>query len=222
MRTSEPVGRRGRAMADKRRRIMNAARSLFAERGIDGVTTQQIADEADVAIGTLFRYAASKAELLLLVENEKFADAVDRGRQAAAAAISQASPCVEAVMAMLGPVVHCVREHPANGRVYLHELIFGDPAEVNRAEGLAEAWRLESSIARIVHEAGRTETDNAAAVARVVTAVIHVTMTATLHLDASEPEVRDIIRTQLDAILPSDHTRSPSPTERMDSPCVPS
>lgn len=200
MRTSAPVGRRERAMADKRRRIMDAARSLFAASGVDRVTTQQIADEADIAIGTLFRYAASKAELLMLVQNEKFTDAVDEGVRAATA---DASPCVEVVMALLGPVIHCVREHPANGRVYLHELVFGDPAEVNRAAGLAQAWRLESAVAAIVHETTRTDPDTAAALARVVTAVIHVTLTATLHLDAREREVHEIIRTQLDAILPS-------------------
>ena len=203
MSTSPPAGRRERAMADKRRRITAAATTLFAERGVDGVTTQQIADEADIAIGTLFRYATSKAELLMMVQNEKFADAVDDGRRAAATATANASPCGEVVMALLGPVVHCVRENPTNGRVYLHELVFGDPSEVNRATGLAQAWRLESSIAGIVHETTTTETDTAATVARVVTAVLHVTLTATLHLGASEREVREIIRTQLDAILPA-------------------
>lgn len=214
MRTSAPAGRRERAMADKRRRIVNAARSLFAGSGVDGVTTQQIADEADVAIGTLFRYAASKAELLMLVQNEKFTDAVDDGCCAAGAATAHASPCVEVVMAMLGPVIHCVREHPANGRIYLHELIFGDPSEVNRAAGLAQAWRLESSIAGIVRETTPTDSDTAAAIARVVTAVLHVTLTATLHLDAPEPEVREIIRTQLDAILPDDRPPPSTTTGR--------
>jgi AcrR family transcriptional regulator len=47
---------------------MAAARELFAERGVSGVTTQQIADRADVAIGTLYRYAATKAELLIMVQ----------------------------------------------------------------------------------------------------------------------------------------------------------
>jgi hypothetical protein len=33
--------------------------------------------------------------------------------------------------------VECVREHVENGRAQLHELIFGDPAEPYRREGLA-------------------------------------------------------------------------------------
>jgi AcrR family transcriptional regulator len=81
-----PVGRRERAKRDKRERIMAAARELFAERGVSGVTTQQIADRADVAIGTLYRYAATKAELPIMVQNEKFAAAIDDGLAAANAA----------------------------------------------------------------------------------------------------------------------------------------
>jgi len=41
---------------------MAAARELFAQRGVSGVTTQQIADRADVAIGTLYRYAATNIQ----------------------------------------------------------------------------------------------------------------------------------------------------------------
>ena len=70
-----PIGRRERAKKDKHERIMTAARELFAEQGVSGVTTQQIADRADVAIGTLYRYASTKAGLLIMVQNEKFAAA---------------------------------------------------------------------------------------------------------------------------------------------------
>lgn len=68
---------------------MTAARELFAEHGVSGVTTQQIASRADVAIGTLYRYASTKAELLIMVQNEKFAAAIDDGLDAANAAAGQ-------------------------------------------------------------------------------------------------------------------------------------
>ena len=60
-------GRRERSKLQKRARIFTAARTLFAEHGYAEVTTQQIAEHADVAAGTVFRYAATKAELLLMV-----------------------------------------------------------------------------------------------------------------------------------------------------------
>lgn len=46
------AGRREKAK-EKRERTLAAARELFAEHGVNGVTTQQIADRAGVAIGTL-------------------------------------------------------------------------------------------------------------------------------------------------------------------------
>ena len=47
------------------RRILAAGEKLFSKQGFDGTTVQQIADEADVAVGTLFLYISDKSELLL-------------------------------------------------------------------------------------------------------------------------------------------------------------
>ncbi|TQJ30338.1 TetR/AcrR family transcriptional regulator [Microbacterium sp. SLBN-146] len=195
------VGRRERAMADKRRRIMEAARSLFAERGVGGVTTREVSDRADVAIGTLFRYAASKAELLIMVQNEKFRTAIDDGLVTSGALSARGASAEDAVMALLAPVIDCVREQPENGRLYLHELIFGDPGEEHRSAGLAEAWRLEASIAELLRAVPDVDPDARATLARVITSIIHVTMTATLHLRDSPGDVKEVIRSQLAAIL---------------------
>jgi AcrR family transcriptional regulator len=118
-----PIGRLERAKQDKRERIMAAARELLAQHGVSGVTTQQIADRADVAIGTLYLYASTKAEQLIMVQNEKFAAAIDEGLVTASDAAGQ--DALEGAIALIRPVVECVREHVENGRTYLHELIFG-------------------------------------------------------------------------------------------------
>lgn len=120
-----PIGRRERAKQAKRERITTAARELFAEHGVSGVTTQQITHRADVANGTLYLYASTKAELLIMVQNEKFAAAIDVGLAAANATVGQGA--LEPVIALIRPVVECLREHTENGRTYLHELVFGDP-----------------------------------------------------------------------------------------------
>ena len=146
---SRAGGRGERAKGDKRERIMAAARELFAERGVSGVTTQQIAGRADVAIGTLYRYAATKAELLIMVLNEKFAAAIDDGLAAANAAAGRGA--LEAVVALVRPVVACVREQAENGRMDLHELVFGDPAEARVLARQATA-RLDPAAGR---QAGR-------------------------------------------------------------------
>ncbi|MEB0276664.1 helix-turn-helix domain-containing protein, partial [Cryobacterium sp. 5B3] len=79
-------GRRERSMQDKQLRIFTAAAALFTERGFDAVGTQEIAERADVAVGTVFRYASSKAELLLMVYNRELRDAIYTGVRASAEA----------------------------------------------------------------------------------------------------------------------------------------
>jgi len=213
-----PLGRRERSKRDKRERILIAARELFAADGVGGVTTQQIADRADVAIGTLFLYASTKAELLIMVQNEKFAAAIDDGLAAIAADATQNADPLESVMAVIRPVVVCAREQIENGRVYLHELVFGDPAEPNRREGLARAARLEDGIAHVLARGGALEDADAATLARVVSAIIHISVTATIHMHQSDTAVLDDIRGQVRAVLTSHHgavSERPRPAQPM-------
>jgi AcrR family transcriptional regulator len=198
-----PIGRRERAKQAKRERIMTAARELFAEHGVNGVTTQQIAERADVAIGTLYLYASTKAELLIMVQNDKFADAIDEGLTAANAVVGQALP--EPVVALIRPVVACIREQAENGRTYLHELVFGDPAEPYRRAGLAHSARLEDGITGLLTRGESMDAADAATLARVITAIIHISTTATVYLHRSDEAVLADIRDQIHATLTSRH-----------------
>ncbi|NEB04211.1 TetR/AcrR family transcriptional regulator [Streptomyces sp. SID13726] len=202
-----PIGRRERAKEDKRERIMTAAREQFAEHGVSGVTTQQIADRADVAIGTLYRYASTKAELLIMVQNEKFAAAIHDGLAAANTAAGRGG-VLEGVIALIGPVVACVREQIENGRTYLHELVFGDPAEPYRRMGLALAASLEDGITGLLTRDDYIDTADAATLARVITAIIHISTTATVYLHRSDEAVLSDIRDQIRTIL-APHHRAP-------------
>jgi AcrR family transcriptional regulator len=194
-----PIGRRERAKQDKRDRIMAAARQLFAEHGVGRVTTQQVADRADVAIGTLYLYAATKAELLIMVQNQKFAAAIDTGL--ADASVTARRSSLEGVIALIRPVVACVREHVENGRTYLHELVFGDPTEPYRREGLALSARLEDGIARLLTRDERIDGRDAATLARVITAIIHISTTATIYMHRNDDAVLSDIREQVHVTL---------------------
>ena len=110
-----PVGRRARNKQEKLDRIVAAASALFAEHGVDEVTTQQIADKADIGTGTLFLYAKTKGELLLLVQNAKYAEALAQGQVDA----ETVPGVLDAVMAIVRPIVECNRTQIDNGRTYL-------------------------------------------------------------------------------------------------------
>jgi TetR/AcrR family transcriptional regulator, cholesterol catabolism regulator len=56
---------RTQQQAERRARVIEAAMTLAAKGGYDAVQMRAVAQEADVALGTLYRYFSSKDELLL-------------------------------------------------------------------------------------------------------------------------------------------------------------
>ena len=59
------LGKRAEARAETRRRILDAAAAVFSNKGYHGATISEIAEEADVAAGTIYNYFDSKADLLI-------------------------------------------------------------------------------------------------------------------------------------------------------------
>jgi AcrR family transcriptional regulator len=55
---------------ETRSRILQAAQRLFARRGFDGTTTRDLAQEAGVAEGTLFRHFENKKAILIEVATQ--------------------------------------------------------------------------------------------------------------------------------------------------------
>ncbi|TCM50071.1 TetR/AcrR family transcriptional regulator [Kribbella sp. VKM Ac-2568] len=191
---SQPVGRRERNKQQKLDRITAAARELFAERGVDEVTTQEIADKADIGAGTLFLYAKTKGELLLLVQNSTYADALAQGRSAA----ESIPDVLDAVMAIVRPVVECNRKQIDNGRTYLREIVFGDPEEPHHRDALVLTVQTENAIADVLRRDERISSGDAATLAHVVSAIMFVSMAATINIanpvDVVVQEIRDQVR----------------------------
>src|SRR5665213_4126404 len=72
------IGRREQNKLEKRGRIIAAARALFTHKGFDATTSQEIADAAGVGSGTVFTYARTKEDLLILVFHDEMMDVVER------------------------------------------------------------------------------------------------------------------------------------------------
>jgi AcrR family transcriptional regulator len=76
--TPQPPPRRRRSTDEVRRRILDAAASLFTEQGFDGTTTRQIASRAGVVEPLVFRHFGSKAGLLEAVVVEPLSAFVEQ------------------------------------------------------------------------------------------------------------------------------------------------
>ncbi|MFB8371331.1 TetR/AcrR family transcriptional regulator [Pseudarthrobacter sp. NPDC055928] len=194
---SKSVGRRERNKQEKLDRITAAASELFSVHGVDEVTTQQIADKADIGTGTLFLYAKTKGELLLLVQNSSYRDALQRGRAAA----EKTPDVLDAVMAIVRPVVECNRTQIDNGRTYLREMIFGDPEEPHHRQALALSAETEEAIVAILlRDESVTETQ-ATARAHIVSAIMFVSMAVAANIDRTVDDLLQDIRTQTEVLL---------------------
>lgn len=191
------VGRRERNKQEKLDRITAAARELFAEHGVDEVTTQQIADKADIGTGTLFLYAKTKGELLLLVQNSAYADALVRGKADA----KNIPDVLDAVMAIIRPVVECNRIQIDNGRTYLREMVFGDPEEPHHRAALGLTVQTEEAIAVVLRRDQRIDPGAAATLAHIVSAIMFLSMAATINVNNSVDNILREIRGQVDALL---------------------
>ena len=139
------AGRRERKKADTQRRIFEAADALLAEKGYARVTTQEIAEAADVGAGTLFRYARTKAEILIMVMNERLRLGAERGLVIA----EQGGSPAEAIVGLVEPLVRAAIAHPENTSVFQREVLFGVDGPY-RAEALQRIRELEDAMVVIL------------------------------------------------------------------------
>lgn len=132
VRTTPPggIGRRERNKLEKRKRIVAAARRLFAEQGFAETTTQQIAEAADIGTGTLFLYARSKEDLLVMVFHEEMLATA----QEAFSVVPGKMPLVDQIMRVFERMVIYHERDLALARLLLKEILM--PDRQDRAEEL--------------------------------------------------------------------------------------
>lgn len=129
---SRPVGRRERNKQEKRDRIVQAARRLFQEKGFAQTTTLEIAEAADIGTGTLFLYARSKEDLLVLV----FKDEMQETAMAAFARLDAAASLLDQLVQVFGAMAsHHDRDRDL-AKILLREIMF--PANEDRLADIAE------------------------------------------------------------------------------------
>ena len=132
-------GRREQNKADKLRRIKDAARELFSQKGYEATTTREIAERARVSVGTVFVYARDKGDLVCLM-------AVDRLQQEFAEAFDSTDagqPLLEQLVAICAHLFHdSVRNLPLS-RILIKEMV------AYRDKHRIDDW-IESRLERLV------------------------------------------------------------------------
>jgi AcrR family transcriptional regulator len=181
--------RRERARQAKRRRIALAAAELFREYGFEATTTEQIAERADVAKGTLFLYAKSKARLLLLVYEAEIEDAV----AAALRDLQPDAPIVETLVALFGRFFQIYERDISLARRFVQELVLAAPDQDGQVISTTAAFlgRLDELI-RGWQRAGRVAADvDATLVARTTFALYYAALLGWLSGQIPSAAARD-------------------------------
>ncbi|SDJ10507.1 transcriptional regulator, TetR family [Lentzea albidocapillata subsp. violacea] len=148
------------AQRERRKRIVDATIALASKGGFDAVQMRAVADRADVALGTLYRYFPSKVHLLvssLAVELERAQEKMDR------TTVPGDSP-YERVLFVLGRITRGLQRNPHLTEAMTRAFTFADAsagAEIDRVSLL-----MESMFTKAMSD--DAPTDEQKAIARVI------------------------------------------------------
>jgi AcrR family transcriptional regulator len=134
------------AQRERRKRILDATIALAAKGGYDAVQMREVADRADVALGTLYRYFPSKIHLLvsgLAREFEQTKDKLDRR------AVPGASPH-DRVIFVLHKVTRSMQREPLLTEAMTRAFMSADPSAADEVNAVAAL--MEQILTDAMHE----------------------------------------------------------------------
>ncbi len=148
------------AQRDRHKRILDATLALASKGGYEAVQMRAVAERADVALGTLYRYFPSKIHLLvsaLAREFERNQERLDR------TSVPGETP-YDRVLYVLGRTTRSMQREPMLIEAMTRAFMFADPSAA--AEVNAVARLMERMLTRAMHE-GEPSADDIA-IARVI------------------------------------------------------
>lgn len=110
------------AQRERRRRILDATIALASEGGFDAVQMRTVADDADVALGTLYRYFPSKIHLLVSALGREFDEAEARSATRAV----PGDTAHERVMFILSRTTRALQKQPKLTEALVRAFMFAD------------------------------------------------------------------------------------------------
>ena len=164
--TTAPSGKNGdgqpasAAQRDRRERILDASLVLAAKGGYDAVQMRVVAEQAGVALGTLYRYFPSKIHLLVSALAREFEQAEERMERTA---IPGDTPG-ERMLFVLSRITRNMQRSPMLTEAITRAFMFADPSAA--AEVNAVASLMVRMLARAMHEGEPTPDE--AAIVRII------------------------------------------------------
>lgn len=178
---------------------MDATVALASEGGFDAVQMRTVAESADVALGTLYRYFPSKIHLLVSALARRFEEAeISLGRRT----IPGEDPADRVTFVLLRATRGLQRE-PHLAEALTRAFMFADASAASeiRAVGLRLTTMLTRALHGAAHVEGAEPTDHEILVVRVVSDVWLASLVAWVTDRISAQQVTENLRTSVRLIV---------------------
>ncbi len=148
------------AQRERRKRILDATLALASKGGYDAVQMREVAERADVALGTLYRYFPSKIHLLVSGLIREF----ERTREKLNKRPVPGETPADRIIDVLNRVTKNMQREPLLTEAITRAFMFADPSAA--AEVNAVAALMEQMLTDAMHEGEPTADERA--IARVI------------------------------------------------------
>jgi AcrR family transcriptional regulator len=151
------------AQRDRRKRILDATIALASKGGFEAVQMRAVAERADVALGTLYRYFPSKIHLLVA----GLARELERGQDRLERTTLPGDTPYERVLSMLHRVTRAMQRDPHLTEAMTRAFMFADATAATEVDTVGKL--MDRMFTRAMHPGEPTPED--LAIARVITDV---------------------------------------------------
>jgi AcrR family transcriptional regulator len=169
------------AQRDRQKRILDATLALATKGGYDAVQMRAVAERADVALGTLYRYFPSKIHLLVAALSREFAHTQERLSRTA---IPGETP-YERMVFVLRRTTKAMQRDPMLTEAMTRAFMFADPSAAAEVNGVAQ--QMEQLFTMAMHDGEPSADDRA--IARVIGDVMMSILVAWVTRRASADDV---------------------------------
>ena len=206
------LSRREINRAEKRARITAAARALFTTKGFAATTTKEVARAAGVASGTVFTYAASKEELLILVFHDEMLDVVARSFRSARALPKER--VVERLTKYFSGLIEYHAEDLSLARALMRELGYleGEQSRALLDELMSAIYGHLADLLELEDASRGKRSAGAASQARIVFAIYYLHLGAWLNAVVGRPRFEQMLREDLTTLFSATDAAGPLPS----------
>jgi len=148
------------AQRERRKRILDATLTLASKGGYDAVQMREVADRADVALGTLYRYFPSKIHLLVSALASEF----ERTKQRLGRRPIPGDTPADRIIYVLNNVTRSMQREPPLTEAMTRAFMFADPSAASEVNAVAAV--MEQILTDAMHDGDPTADQRA--IARVI------------------------------------------------------